>query len=153
MSADSTNRSWPWAGTDPAAWLPDWWRNWSFAPQRLTQPILPGWTVAPVLNINGANSSAPQTEAEVLQRHSYGRQLGRIADALAALIEERGESAPGDERLAKFSEMKAEIDDIKLDAAVSRVEQLHADLATLKSARPAEYRRLRDALRPVLGPE
>ena len=57
------------------------------APQSLTQPILPGWPIT----INGINSSAPQTEVEVVQHHSYGRQLGRVADALEALIEERGE--------------------------------------------------------------
>ena len=54
-------------------------------PQTLVQPILPGWT----LNVNAFNSSAPQTEAEIVQRHSYGRQLGRIAEALAALLDDR----------------------------------------------------------------
>jgi hypothetical protein len=119
-------------------------------PQHLTQPILPGWTVAPVVTINGVNSSAPQTEVEVVQRHSYGRQLGRMADALQALIEERDQAAPGDERFTVFADMKNEIDDVKLDAAAARVDQLRADLATLKGARPAEYRRLRDALGTVL---
>jgi hypothetical protein len=139
MSTD-TSGLWPW----------NWWSGLSAAPQRLTQPILPGWTVAPVVTITGVNSSAPQTEAEVVQRHSYGRQLGRIADALQALIEERDAAAPDDPRLAAFTAMKSEIDDIKLDAAEARVDRLRADLADLKSERPAEYRRLRDALRDVL---
>jgi hypothetical protein len=39
---------------------------------------------------------------------------------------------------------------IKLDAAATRIDRLRADLAALKAARPAEYRRLRDALRRVL---
>ena len=79
MSDDGKARNFL-TGTDPAAWL----RSWSaaFAPQNLAQPILPGWT----FNINSNNSSSPQTEAEVLQHHSYGRQLGRIADALAVLV-------------------------------------------------------------------
>jgi hypothetical protein len=47
----------------------------------------------------------------------------------------------------KFTKMKQEIDELKLDAAATR---LRADLATLKAARPAEYRRLRDALRREL---
>jgi hypothetical protein len=139
MSTD-TSGFWPW----------NWWSALSAAPQRLTQPILPGWTVAPVVTITGVNSSAPQTEAEVVQRHSYGRQLGRIADALQALIDERDENAPDDRRLTAFTEMKHEIDDIKLDAAAARVDRLRADLADLKSDRPAEYRRLRNALRGVL---
>lgn len=75
------------------------------------------------------NSSAPQTEVEVVQRHSYGRQLGRMADALEALIEERGEGASSDERFTEFTTMKQEIDEIKLDAAATRIDQLHADLA------------------------
>jgi hypothetical protein len=139
MSTD-TSGFWPW----------NWWSGLSAAPQRLTQPILPGWTVAPVVNITGVNSSAPQTEAEVVQRHSYGRQLGRISDALQALIDEREKTAPDDRRLTAFTEMKNEIDGIKLEAAAARVDRLRADLADLRSQRPDEYRRLRDALRDVL---
>ncbi len=150
MSADTPSPPWPWPGADPAAWMRIWSAMFSPTPQSLTQPILPGWTVAPVLNITGGNSSAPQTEAEVLQRHSYGRQLGRIADALDALIEERGEAAPADERFDQFIEMKKEIDAIKLEAAAQRVDRLRADLAALKVTRPAEYRRLRDELRSAL---
>jgi hypothetical protein len=124
----------------------NWWTTLGLAPQSLTQPILSGWT----LNINGINSSAPQTEVEVVQRHSYGRQLGRMADALEALIEERGQGASSDERFREFTRMKQEIDEIKLDAAATRIDRLQADLTALKAARPTEYRRLRDALRRVL---
>jgi hypothetical protein len=146
MSSESTSRPWPWAGLDPAAWMPRWWTTIWGAPQNLTQPILPGWAIT----INGINSSAPQTEVEVVQRHGYGRQLGRMADALEALIEERGEAAPSDERFTEFTTMKNEVDEIKLDAAATRVDRLRADLAALKAARPDEYGRLRDALRQVL---
>jgi hypothetical protein len=85
-----------------------------------------------------------------VQRHSYGRQLGRMADALEALIEERGDGASSDERFTEFTAMKQEIDEIKLDSAATRIDQLRADLAALKTARPTEYRRLRDALQRVL---
>src|SRR3954470_10349643 len=122
MSTDMTHGAWPWAGADLAAWTTDWWARFLPAPQRLTQPILPGWTVAPVVTFNGVNSSAPQTEAEVVQRHSYGRQLGRMADALQALIEEHRQSGPIDERFTAFTEMKKEIDDVKLDVAAARVD-------------------------------
>jgi len=148
MTADSPNPPWP--GADPAAWMRLWSTMFSPVPQSLTQPILPGWTVAPVLNITSGNSSSPQTEAEILQRHSYGRQLGRIADALEALVEERGEEAPADQRFVQFIEMKKEIDTIKLEAAGERVDRLRADLVALKASRPAEYRRLRDELRRAL---
>ena len=146
MGTEPTSRGWPWAGIDPAAWMRNWWTTFGLAPQSLTQPILPGWAIT----INGINSSAPQTEVEVVQRHSYGRQLGRMADALQALIDERGEGASSDPRFTEFATMKQEIDELKLDAAARRIEQLRADLAALKATRPTEYRRLRDALRGVL---
>jgi hypothetical protein len=146
MSSEPVSRAWPWAGIDPVAWMASWWRGLGLAPENLTQPILPGWAIT----INGINSSAPQTEVEVLQHHSYGRQLGRMADALQALIEERGEDASSDQRFEEFTKMKREIDDIKLDAAAARIDRVRADLAALKAARPAEYRRLRDALGRVL---
>lgn len=146
MSSQSTSPGWPWTGIDPAAWMRSWWTAFGLAPQNLTQPILPGWTIT----INGINSSAPQTEVDVVQRHSYGRQLGRIADALQALIEERGQGAPDDDRFREFMEMKREIDEIKLDAAATPIDRLEADLVALKAARPTEYRRLRDALQRVL---
>jgi hypothetical protein len=146
MSTGSTGGGWPWAGIDPAAWMNAWWSRLGLAPQNLVQPILSGWAIT----INGINSSAPQTEVEVVQRHSYGRQLGRMADALQALIDERGQGAPANPRFAEFTEMKREIDKLKHDAAAARVERLRADLAELKAARPAEYRRLRDALRRAL---
>jgi hypothetical protein len=146
MGSEPVSRAWPWAGIDPATWMASWWRGLGLAPENLTQPILPGWAIT----INGINSSAPQTEVEVLQHHSYGRQLGRMADALQALIEERGREASSDQRLEEFAKMKQEIDEIKLDAAATRIDRVRADLAALEAARPAEYRRLRDALRRVL---
>ncbi len=146
MSSQPVSRTWPWAGLDPATWMASWWRGLGLAPENLIQPILPGWAIT----INGINSSAPQTEVEVLQHHSYGRQLGRMADALQALLEERGEDASSDQRIEDFIKMKRQIDDIKLDAAATRIDRVRADLAALKAARPAENRRLRDALQRVL---
>lgn len=144
-STDTTAaaRSWV-AGTDPAAWVRSW--SQALAPQNLVQPILPGWT----FNINSNNSSSPQTEAEVVQRHSYGRQLGRIAEALAVLIKDRGAKLRDEEHCAKFLEMKDEIDAVKHDAALARVERLGADLDLLKKLDRDEFERLRSALRRTL---
>lgn len=151
---DNPSASWPWTPADPAEWL----RSWSEAmrsvplslPQSLTQAINPGWNFGPTFTLNSGNSSAPQTEVEVLQRHSYGRQLGRISEALALLIEERARTSPKDKRVDDFLKMKAEIDAVKLDAAAARVDGLRADLAALKKSRPAEYKKLKDALRKAL---
>lgn len=58
------------------------------------QPILPGWTFGSVINVTKRNSSAPDTERDIVAAHSYGRQLGRVIEALAVLIKERSESRP-----------------------------------------------------------
>ena len=39
-------------------------------------------------------SSAPDTERDIVSVESYGRQLGRVIDALAESIKERLKSAP-----------------------------------------------------------
>jgi len=64
----------------------------SLAPSRLTQSILPGWNFAGaqfgLFNIDLGQSGDPAFEREVLDRvGSYGRQLGRLGEALAVLIE------------------------------------------------------------------
>src|SRR5947209_4928897 len=68
------------------------------APRTLVQPILPGWVFGNVTNVTEQNSSAPETEREIVAAQSYGRQLGRIMDAVALLIadlpkEKQGEKA------------------------------------------------------------
>lgn len=113
--------------------------NWS-------QPILPGWT----FNVNSNNSSAPQTEVEVVQHYSYGKQLGRISDALAALIEAVAPEGMKAAPYVPFTEMKREIDGLKNDAAAARVDQLRADLRRLKTERPDAYERIRQSLRRTL---
>jgi hypothetical protein len=146
MTTTDTSR-FPWTGIDPAEWLRSWQTVWRGAPDSLVQPILPGWT----FNINSTNSSSPQTEADVVARHSYGRQLGRMADALELLVVDKYGKAPKDKRVASFLSMKREIDQVKLDAAAARVEQITRDLALLKAQDETEYARLRDALRAALG--
>ena len=147
---DTPSPSWPWTPSDPADWLRSWSEAMRSVPQSLTQAINPGWSFGPSFTLNSGNSSAPQTEIEVLQRHSYGRQLGRISEALELLIEERARSSPKDKRFDDFLKMKAEIDAVKLDAAAARVDGLRSDLAALKKSRPAEYKKLKDALRKAL---
>jgi hypothetical protein len=136
-----------WPSGDPAEWIRSWQLLWRGAPETLVQPILPGWT----FNINSNNSSSPQTEADVLARHSYGRQLGRISDALAALIVAQHGDEPADRRFADFLKMKREIDEVKEHAAAARVEQIRKDLDLLRAKNPAEYERLRSALAEAFG--
>jgi len=79
-----------------------------------------------LININLGRSPAPEIEQKVLEEvGSYGRQLGRMGDALNVLIEKL-EPKLGDltkeERLAldAFRVMQAEIDQIKSDHRLSR---------------------------------
>ena len=125
----------------------DFWRPWLPAdPGTLVQPILPGWT----LNLNSNNSSAPQTEVNVVAKHSYGRQIGRISDALRALLLEQHRSLPKTGPIAEFVSMWEEIEQVKTESATARLEQIGSDLALLKDKNRAEYLRLRDALREAL---
>lgn len=79
-----------------------------------------------LININLGRSPAPEIEQKVLQEvGSYGRQLGRMGDALNVLIEKlepKLGDLTKDERLAldAFRVMQAEIDQIKSDHRLSR---------------------------------
>lgn len=130
---------------DPVSWMKQWSAAMQLAPSTLVQPILPGWT----FNVNSNNSSAPQTEADVLARHSYGRQLGRIGDALAALVRDLPDTADG-KPFARFLEMQDEIDAVKAGNAEARVKRLLADLDLLKVLRPDEHARLKAELKKQL---
>jgi hypothetical protein len=134
----------PW---NPADFLRPWLGLPAVAPQALVQPILPGWT----LNINSQNSSAPQTEVDVVARHSYGRQIGRIADALRALIVERHGDSPHATAYADFLSMWRDVEDVKLHSAEARIAQIEADLDRLERDAPEQYERLRAALVAALS--
>ncbi|MEJ8846414.1 hypothetical protein [Variovorax rhizosphaerae] len=128
-------------------WNPtDAWRQWlQLAPNSLVQPILPV-----TFNINSNNSTAPQTEANVVAVHSYGRQIGRISDALRAVILTEHPEPPATGPFAEFLAMWDEIEQVKADSATARLEQIASDLALLKKKDRAEYGRLRQALGQAL---
>jgi hypothetical protein len=62
----------------------------SFAPNQLSQVINPwSWTMGDfsLFTVNLGQSAAPQVETRVLDEvGSYGRQLGRIGDALRVIM-------------------------------------------------------------------
>jgi hypothetical protein len=142
MDTPATPRlSWP--GIDPAEWMRQWQAVWPGTAEHLVEPILPGWT----FNINSNNSTAPDTEVDVVAKYSYGRQLGRISDALEFLIEERHGKTPKGKQFSDFLTMKHEIDKVKQDAAASRLERVANDLLLLKAKDDVRYARLRAALK------
>ena len=118
------------------------------APQRLSQPILSGWSL---ISVNEANSSAPDTEQAIVAKASYGRQLGKLIDAVEALIGERPPSAAQSPALESLRDLAAEVRDAKLDAARARFARLQSDLALLKEHQPSEFDRQRPALLALLG--
>ena len=120
------------------------------APRNLVQPILPGWVFGSVTNSTVQNSSAPDTEREIVAAQSYGRQLGRVMDALAVLIADLPEEKQTATAFEEFTKIRCEIDDIKAQAAVRRLDRIEADLATLKQTEPGEYQRLAAKLRETL---
>ena len=133
-----------WRRAFPAGWLP-WWPGAQESPAPgppLSQPILPNWNFGTVVNVTEENSAAPATEVAILQTRSYGRQLGRIADALQVLIDERdGPTVP---ELTTFTTMKRGIDATKAGMADTRLRQFRDDLAKLRDRDAAAFAALRD---------
>jgi hypothetical protein len=119
-------------------------------PQNLVQPILPGWVVGSTINVTEQNSDDPDTEQEIVAAHSYGRQLGRVMDALAALIAQLPRANQDAKPFEELMKLQREIDDIKLKAAARRLDRVASDLATLKGAKPDEYERVAAKFREIL---
>ena len=111
------------------------------APQNLNQPILP-WVFANSISVNDANSSCPALEMEIVARQSYGRQLGRVMQALQALIQERPEGAPPNPAFAEFLALSQEIQSIKDQSLASRVSRLESDLAWVREHDADAYQRI-----------
>lgn len=120
--------------------------NSAAAPGKLDQPILPGWTFGSVINVTERNSSAPDTERDIVAAHSYGQQLGWVVDALATLIAERPKGTPRSEELNNLLKLQRKIRAIKTKAAEHRMERIMSDLELLKEEKPEEYRHLVEGL-------
>ncbi|RZL88007.1 MAG: hypothetical protein EOP82_24235 [Variovorax sp.] len=126
-----------------------WW-NWplqqwtwpTVAPQQLNQPINPGWSFGNLVSVTNLNSSAPDIERDVLQQHSYGRQIGRLMDAVSLLAERLPAAAKDDPRIAAFELLVRDVERIKRRAKLSRLERLGEELDDLKREDPRAYQKL-----------
>lgn len=126
--------------SDNGAWLAQTMNYWYSAlrpflaiyaaPKSLDQSILP-WTFAGVV-VNNENSGDPATERAVVSENSYGRQLGRISDALAFLIDALPEAEQKDKAVEPFVKMKAQIDKIKREKETERFDKVLSDLDDLR---------------------
>lgn len=132
MSASSTNGNgqlgWPWTLSWPRenGGMP----SVNFAPERLWQPINPGWNFGNVI-INGSNSSAPELEQTIVSRHSYGRQIGRLVDAVKVLIDKVPDTKK-DQHVKDFLELVKDLDDIREETKHDRLARLRDQLSSLK---------------------
>ncbi len=147
MSASSTNGNgqlgWPWTVSWPLdnGGMP----SFNFAPERLWQPINPGWNFGNVI-INGSNSSAPELEQAIVSRHSYGRQIGRLVDAVKVLVD-KVPGAKTDQGVKDFLKLVNELRDIREESRHDRLARLRDQLSTLKDEDPAAWASLMQSSR------
>jgi hypothetical protein len=136
---------------EPATSLPWWLAPWLPAagtvPHSLNQPILPGWSL---VSITEQNSSRPDTEREIVAHESYGRQIGRLIDAVSALVAARPAGAPDDPAFIALEELRLRVEAIKCDVAERRIDTLRDDLAALRRTRPDVFAERAAALRALL---
>jgi hypothetical protein len=135
----STQYAWPW-------WLawPDQTSRSGNASSSFVQPILPGWNFGTVYNVTTQNSSAPEVEARIVAAHSYGRQIGRIIDALAVVIADMPEEkrAANTKAIEKFEELYRDVHEIKDGTYEKWSEHVVSRLDDLKAKDPHQYERV-----------
>ena len=135
MSSLSPSRELPWPWSSYVAWQNHCAETFYAAPRHLQQSILP-WTFA-ALVVNEENSNDPATERAIVKHESYGKQLGRISDALEVLIENSG--IEHNDALNEFLELKAHIDAIKHNTEDTRFEAVIVDLKRLRKKNPVRF--------------
>ncbi len=118
--------------------------------QSLVQPILPGWNLGSIVNVTEENSTAPDTERDIVAHDSYGRQLGKILDALEILIKERAQSGALPAELGEILQLHEKIEKTKAEAAKRRLDRVTADLDVLKRGDKEEYARIVSVLRSAI---
>lgn len=129
--------------------LAPWWaalqaaQAFALVPRTLTQPINPGWTFGNLIQVTEQNSTAPDTEQEIVRRHSYGRQIGRVMDAVDLLLEHAAPAVKQDPRALELRKIQREVDAIKRAQAQRRIERLRDELKALKRADSKTWQALR----------
>jgi hypothetical protein len=136
---DSPAVGWPWTFRWPVA-SGSYGSDNAFAPEQLWQPINPGWSFGNV-SITTTNSSAPEVEQAVIGRHSYGRQIGRMMDALQVLIH-ASPAAGHDPAIKEFLELASEVRNAKDAAKSAQLARLHRELSALKKRDLKAWERL-----------
>jgi len=147
----------------PIDWLTYWWTAPTrLAPESLKQVINP-WsfeTQQGFINVNLMQSSDPGMERDIVENVAgYGRQLGRISEALRVLLDHeavRAAALSPEERKAidDFTDMSDQIADLKAkreQLTARQVDEFVDTLAQLREKNPEGYRRVAERLRAALG--
>jgi hypothetical protein len=149
----------PVPATDPASLWQAWWRMFGLrAPlsgdvvQDLVEPSLVRGQLG-FLNINATRAGDPALEQRIVTDvASYGRQLGRLFDAVGVLArhQERGDLTVEDQRaLDRLQELAEQIAAAKTRAAAEGIDRILADVRALRADPEGNrdaLRRLREAL-------
>ena len=148
MSSSDSSALQAWADAALAPWRLALQATQALAlvPQSLTQPINPGWTFGNLIQVNERNSSAPDTEQQIVGRHSYGRQIGRVMDAVDLLLEHADAATRDDARAQDFSALQRDVQAIKREQAAARLQRLRDELIALRRDHPNAWRELRALL-------
>jgi hypothetical protein len=119
--------------------------NWfPWLPASVDERFNNGWTFGNIY-VTQANSASPEAEREIVGRFSYGRQLGRLTDAVVALAEASG--LDSDPKVQPLVEMAGQIEAMKERAKQHRRARLLDELKALKRADPQAW----DALMSAVG--
>jgi len=111
--------------------------NWfPWLPASVDERFNNGWTFGNVY-VTQANSRSPEAEREIVGQYSYGRQLGRLTDAVVALAAQAGMSA--DPKVEPLVSMAREIGKIKDRAKSRHASALIEELKALKRADPKAW--------------
>ena len=128
----------------------------------VTQAINPiSWLVKSnaqtgLVNITTGRSDDPALEQRIVgEVASYGRQLGRVIDALCVIVAQlprEGLTRSQRATLSKFTDLAEEIAAVKTETKAARVtepeiERIIGDIESLRSSDPQLYRRLTGRLR------
>ena len=118
------------------------------APSQLSQPINQGWSFGNVI-VNESNSSAPSTELAIVAEESYGRQIGKLLDAVYELSRE-STGAGSNPVFQEIADLRAKVERLKREAAAERIDQLRRDLELLKASDRSAFEERVRSLRLLL---
>jgi len=163
MTEDApSGAGWPWPADPAALWQA--WVRWLGGAAPLSGDVSQAIESSFVrsvggqfgfVNVNAGGAGDPALELRITEQvASYGRQLGRLLDAVDVLVRRDGggELSPADQKAVDaVQKLRAEVEEVKRRAVTERVDRLVADVRTL-AGDPHGNRAALDRLWDALGP-